>query len=255
MTVLDNQLSVDTRLSARVHNAKRFFGQASRYLTRNYRIPIRAQILKDLLGNVRDADILDLGCGDGSISAQFLHASNRVTMVDFSFDMLEQARKTVPADCTSRVQWVHEDILQFEPPAQYDVVLCIGVLAHVDSLEATIGRVARMVKPGGRVAFQITDDDQPLVRWWKWMYAGLNVVSRASLRWQGMTRSEVIAIAARRGLMIEREQRHLLLLFPGMARILGKWLLPYDAFTRKRAWLARYASNVILVCRKDATPA
>lgn len=47
--------------SARIDNAERFFRQPERYLARNYRIPLRARIVAELVGELSDARILDLG--------------------------------------------------------------------------------------------------------------------------------------------------------------------------------------------------
>jgi 2-polyprenyl-3-methyl-5-hydroxy-6-metoxy-1,4-benzoquinol methylase len=42
-------------------------------------------------------------------------------------------------------------------PQSFDLVLCIGVLAHVDSVPAVIAKVSQLVKPGGWVVLEFTD--------------------------------------------------------------------------------------------------
>jgi 2-polyprenyl-3-methyl-5-hydroxy-6-metoxy-1,4-benzoquinol methylase len=240
----------DTSDGLRVRATKRFFGSAERYLSHNYRIPIRSRIVRELVGDIHDSRILDLGCGDGSISSQFLKSNNRVTMVDFSADMLARAQTQVPAEFARRTDWIEADILQFEPTVQYDLVLCIGVLAHVESVDAAIQKISGMVKPGGRIVFQISDDERVLTRLSRRALAVFAMLGGSSLPWTGMTFSQVAASAERCGLVLEGQARHLLL-FTGMAWLLGKWLIPYDAFTRTHPRLARHATNVIFICRKE----
>jgi trans-aconitate methyltransferase len=164
--------------------------------------------------------------------------------------MLERARSNIPAEYHSQVEFVHADIFTFRPQAQYDLALCIGVLAHVDSIDRALERVASCVKPGGRVVVQISDDDQVLLRVSRWVDRARNMISRSSLHSNRMALSQVVAMLGRHHLEVMSERRHLLLLFPGMARVLGRWLVPYDLFTQKHPALSKHGTNVILVCRK-----
>ena len=109
-------------MSTRTERAKTFFGDPDLYLRGNHRISLRAHFVRGLLGDVRNSRILDLGCGDGRISAQFLPAGNHVTMLDLSDGMLERVKNNVPPECAARVDYVTSDILAFNPGAVYDVV-------------------------------------------------------------------------------------------------------------------------------------
>jgi SAM-dependent methyltransferase len=213
-------------------------------------VRLRSLIVKDLVGDIGGCRILDLGCGDGSISAQFLPGKNRVTLVDRSAGMLERAKRNVPDEHASQVEFVHGDIVDLTPRAPYDLVLCIGVLAHVDSVERIIEKVANLVKPDGRAVFQISDDSQPLVRLGNWVSAASSVAGRSSLSYKRMTLRDVIFIAARHRLALLRHRRHLLLL-PGMARLLGRWLIPYDLFISDTRSLAKHGCDAIFICRKE----
>ena len=83
-------------MSTRTERAKTFFGNPDLYLRGNHRVSLRAHFVRGLLGDVRNSRILDLGCGDGRISAQFLPAGNHVTMLDLSDRMLERVKNNVP---------------------------------------------------------------------------------------------------------------------------------------------------------------
>ena len=131
------------------------------YLRNDTVIPVRSRLVGELLGEVTDARVLDVGCGDGSVSAQFLDRPNSVTMVDFSQQMLNRARVNAkPTVVGASVEFVRADMLTFEDTGTYDIVLCIGVLAHVPEPEAAIRKVAELAASRGRCVFQFSDDDR-----------------------------------------------------------------------------------------------
>jgi 2-polyprenyl-3-methyl-5-hydroxy-6-metoxy-1,4-benzoquinol methylase len=240
----------DVAIGPRVRNAARFFDDPDRYLARNHRIELRAAIVRELLGDLKGCRILDLGCGDGTISAQFLLSGNHVTFVDRSASMLSRARRNVPAGCEHRVEYLHADIAALPAGVAYDVVLCIGVFAHVDAPEAAIRTVADVLKPGGLCVLQVSDAGKHLVRLATWVCAARKLVNRSPLRYRAMTFSALRRTATRCGLEIVRGRRHLVLLVPGMARLLGRWLVPYDRVTSRVPVLRRFGGDVIVLCRK-----
>ena len=50
--------------------------------------------------------ILDIGCGDGSLSLPLLDDRSRLTLLDFSEGMLERARQNIPPGMNTRVEIV-----------------------------------------------------------------------------------------------------------------------------------------------------
>src|SRR5438552_742750 len=121
---------------------KAFFEKPDLYLKSSRKnISVRTTIVKELLGDLSGFRVLDLGCGDGSISLQFLPDMESLTLVDLSSAMLERAVRATPIEYRSRVQYVNLDLSDFHSTQKYDVVLCLGLLAHVESIEQTIERV------------------------------------------------------------------------------------------------------------------
>ncbi|HEX8771316.1 MAG TPA: methyltransferase domain-containing protein [Acidimicrobiales bacterium] len=141
---------------------QRFFDDPSHYLNRNAVISLRRDLIGDLLGGHPPRRIVDIGCGDGSLSLPYIRMGTHVSLVDFSSSMIQAAREKVPTGATGRVAFHTLDIETEElatlGPA--DVVLCVGVLAHVTSPEQLVRRVASLVEPGGRLVLQITDSDR-----------------------------------------------------------------------------------------------
>jgi ubiquinone/menaquinone biosynthesis C-methylase UbiE len=100
------------------------------------------------LGDVRGLDLLDVGAGTGRHAIRLAAAGARVTAIDFSEEMLAQARAKAGA---ASVKWVLHDAkiaLPF-PSASFDRVLCALVLEHIDlprlrPFFSELGRVARL---------------------------------------------------------------------------------------------------------------
>ena len=90
---------------------------------------------------------LDLGCGDGRLSAE-LRASELV-LADVSRVALERAARRLPGAQT--VQLEPDTPLPFED-SRFDLVLCAETLEHVRDVQLLLSEVRRVLRPGGRLA-------------------------------------------------------------------------------------------------------
>jgi SAM-dependent methyltransferase len=151
-------------MNSKTAQVKSFFIQPERYLLRSqYNIRIRAEVVKGFVGDTCYGSILDIGCGDGSISLPLLRQDMQLTLLDISRNMLSVARSHIPAAFSDQVQLVNDDFMHAElGPQAYDLILCLGVLAHVDSPEDVIAKMASLLKPGGSMIVQNSDARHPL---------------------------------------------------------------------------------------------
>jgi 2-polyprenyl-3-methyl-5-hydroxy-6-metoxy-1,4-benzoquinol methylase len=142
---------------------------------RSFDIRIRAETVREFLGDTAHSRILDIGCGDGSISLPLLTAHNRITLMDLSTAMTAAARQNIPEHLTANAEVVNEDFMKAElEPHSYDVILCLGVLAHVDSPPECIARLATLLRPGGKLILELTDSQHfagMLTRFYQWLCA------------------------------------------------------------------------------------
>jgi demethylmenaquinone methyltransferase/2-methoxy-6-polyprenyl-1,4-benzoquinol methylase len=102
--------------------------------------------------------VVDLACGTGDFCELAATRGARVTGVDFAFQMLRCAR--LREHDLACVQGDAER-LPFRS-ASVDAVTCGFALRNFVSLEAALSEIARIVKPGGRVA--LIDVDRPAWR-------------------------------------------------------------------------------------------
>jgi 2-polyprenyl-3-methyl-5-hydroxy-6-metoxy-1,4-benzoquinol methylase len=151
--------------------AKGYFSDPDRYVRNNPYIELRADAVRRLLPRFTRKSILDLGCGDGRISIPLVGDSDELMLVDSSASMLDLARANVPPKMANQVRYICADLAEFEPPRTYDIVLCIGVLAHVYDPSATLRQVARSVAPNGCAIIQLTGSAYFLGRATQWLYA------------------------------------------------------------------------------------
>src|ERR1700733_14083592 len=124
----------------RVEVVRTFFDQPENYLERKrFDIRIRAETTKTFLEGANYAKIIDIGCGNGSISLPLVSPDRHLRLLDISSTMLTLARSRVPSDLTGNVEITQGDFLGAElENGSYDVVICMGVLAQVASPLAVV---------------------------------------------------------------------------------------------------------------------
>ena len=97
---------------------------------------------------VRPGDrVLDACCGTGALALEAQRAGGSVTGLDFSERMLERARLKSAA-----VKWVRGDVLALPfPDGSFDAVTVGFGIRNVAELQAGLGELARVLRPGGRL--------------------------------------------------------------------------------------------------------
>jgi malonyl-CoA O-methyltransferase len=107
-------------------------------------------LVEELLGDVHGLEILDLGCGTGRHSVRLAGAGARVTALDFSSQMLAQAREKTGA---RDIRFQLHDLSQPLPfPAEnFDRVLCALVVDHIKDLDKLFSEMHRVCRPAGNV--------------------------------------------------------------------------------------------------------
>jgi ubiquinone/menaquinone biosynthesis C-methylase UbiE len=145
--------------SSQVDEVRSLFEDPNWYFERRaFDIRVRVEIVRELVRLSADAQMLDIGCGDGSISIPLLSEKRHLTLVDLSAKMLSLATSKIPVELSRNVKTVNQDFMKatFEPQS-FDLILCIGLLAHVESPAEVIGKIVSLLKPTGTVIVEYTD--------------------------------------------------------------------------------------------------
>lgn len=113
-----------------------------------------AQSLISGLELVGDEAILDLGCGDGRISAEIAAGhSGRVLGVDNSPQMIQLATQRYAAGKNLAFRQMDARELSFD--AQFDLIFSNAVLHWVEDHRSVLSGIARALRPGGRVVLSM----------------------------------------------------------------------------------------------------
>lgn len=106
---------------------------------------------------LRDAAVLDVGCGAGLLSEALAQAGARVTGIDLAPNLLKVARlhglERALEEPGVKVDYRESSVeaLALETPAAFDVVACMEMLEHVPEPASVIEACATLLKPGGRL--------------------------------------------------------------------------------------------------------
>ena len=103
--------------------------------------------------NWQGLNVLDLGCAGGFMAEALNNRGATVTGIDPAAQVIHAARAHAIAAGKS-IQYdvgVGED-LPYDS-GQFDAVVCVDVLEHVNDLSTVLAEVARVLKPGGTFLF------------------------------------------------------------------------------------------------------
>ena len=106
------------------------------------------------LGQDRQLDVLDAGCGTGLCGPLIAPYAQRLTGVDLSAGMLEHAREKKVYD-----ELVHSELTVYLERCMesFDVIVSADTLVYFGGLEAVITAAARALRPGGVFAFTVEE--------------------------------------------------------------------------------------------------
>ena len=110
--------------------------------------------------------VLDLACGTGDLCRVLAEGGLRPVGLDLSFGMLAAARTEVPL--------AQADVLLLPvPDGGTDGVTCGFALRNLVDLDAFFAELARVVRPGGRIALlEVAEPPNRVLRWGHGVYFG-----------------------------------------------------------------------------------
>jgi cyclopropane fatty-acyl-phospholipid synthase-like methyltransferase len=78
--------------------------------------------------------------------------------------MLDLTKKNISNDNLINTEFENIDISLFKPDRKFDLVICVGVLAHVDSVSDLISKLNEITSENGRIILQFTANEKLLSR-------------------------------------------------------------------------------------------
>ena len=111
------------------------------------RIPIVAEALGRPLRGLR---VLNVGCGTGGFNVAAQRAGATTWGIDASDDAIRICELRRALGAGGRYAIAAAEALPF-PDGAFDVVYCLSTLEHVESVEAAVREMVRVLRPGGAV--------------------------------------------------------------------------------------------------------
>lgn len=220
-----------------------FFSKPENYLDKDYNVKVRRKIVAELTGELADKKILDIGCGDGGVSLHFASA-NDLTLIDASPGMLDLAQRNTPENVRNRVTHILSTLE--DAPIQdgnYDIIIAMGILAHLNSWKDGVNILAKSIKKEGQVVIQISDSANPLVR------IQLKPTGKRHHALNKIDFKSLVETCVQAGLKLQTEKRYGFTV-RGMGVLPNKFLYQFTVATARFLLFRKIATEVIAVFQK-----
>lgn len=188
----------------------RSFESPDWYLKRfSANIRIRTETIATLTRGMSFDRILDIGCGDGSLSLPLLPRANHITFLDRSKAMLDHVASRLDGADLAKVKFVNAGFLDaVMEPKRFDLILCVGVLAYVQDVDEFLGKVCAFLQRGGMLILECTDSAHLFSR----LERGYQTLTACLKQRQFITHShnarDVVATAQTHGLCLHKTFRY-----------------------------------------------
>jgi 2-polyprenyl-3-methyl-5-hydroxy-6-metoxy-1,4-benzoquinol methylase len=104
---------------------------------------------------LRGKDVLEIGCGTGVHTRLLAAAGANVSAIDLTPTAVELTRRRLElAELSADVREADAESLPYGD-ASFDFVWSWGVIHHSSDTDRVIAEIARVVRPGGRLAFMV----------------------------------------------------------------------------------------------------
>jgi SAM-dependent methyltransferase len=189
--------------------------------------------------------LLDCAAGTGEITCALLKSGrfSHATVVDISPAMLESANELLSEQITNtELEFVRSDVFNFKPSdSSFDLILCLGLIAHVGRLDILLPHLKSMLALGGRIILQTTLTDHVGARIVRAVTAQREL-ARRGYRISWFSQRDIADVCRGAGLRIVEMRRH------SLGIPFGDRLWSWANFTlesRLQKWSSRHGADAI----------
>jgi len=163
------------------------------------------------LGDTSSGRLLDCAAGTGEITCGLLKSGrfNHATVVDVSPAMLQTAKDLLTSQIkNAELEFVQSDVFNFKPcDSRFDLLLCLGLIAHTGRLDILLPRLKSMLPPGGRIILQTTLTDHLGTRMLRAL-TSRRELSKRGYRISWFSERDITVACHNAGLQILETRRH-----------------------------------------------
>ncbi len=197
------------------------------------------------LGGASSGRLLDCASGTGEITCAFLNSRrfNHGTVMDISAEMLRSAKELLTSQIkNAEVEFVQSDVFNFKPSeSRFDLILCLGLIAHTGRLNILLPHLKSMLAPGGRIILQTTLTDHLGTRIVRAL-SSRNELARRGYRISWFSERNITEACDCAGLRILETRRH------SLGIPFGDRFWPWANFqleSRLQKWASRHGADAI----------
>ena len=197
------------------------------------------------LGGAWSGRLLDCAAGTGDVTCALLKSGrfSRATVVDVSAKMLQSAKDLLTSQIkNAELEFVQSDVFNFKPSdSRFDLILCLGLIAHTGRLDILLPHLRSMLTPGGRIILQATLTDHLGTRIVRALTSQSELVRRG-YRISWFSQRNISDACGRAGLRILEMRRH------SLGVPFGDRFWPWANFqleTRLEKWARRHGADAI----------
>jgi len=195
--------------------------------------------------------LLDCAAGTGEITSALLKSGrfSHATIVDISPAMLQSAKELLNSQVTdAELEFIHSDVFNFKPShSGFDLILCLGLIAHVGRLDILLAHLKSMLAPGGRIILQTTLTDHVGARIVRALTARSELAQRG-YRVSWFSQRDIADACHAAGLRIVEMRRHSLGI-PFGDRF-WRWA-NFQLETRLQKWASRHGADAIYLLERN----
>src|SRR4029453_7030443 len=218
----------------------------------------RRLVLACELASASAGRLLDCAAGTGEIMCALLKSGrfSHATVVDIAPAMLQSAKQLVTSEIAdAELEFVRSDVFNFKPSdSSFDLILCLGLIAHVGRLDILLPHLKSMLASGGRILLQTTLTDHVGARIVRAVTAQRELAQRG-YRISWFSQRDIADACRGAGLRIVEMRRH------SLGIPFGDRLWPWANFqleTRLQKWSSRHGADAIYLLapnfREGETP-
>ena len=196
-------------------------------------------------GGASSGRLLDCAVGTGEITCALLKSGrfDHATVVDISSAMLQSAKELLTAQMTeAELEFIQSDVFTFKPSdSRFDLILCLGLVAHTGRLDILLSHLKSMLTPSGRIILQTTLTDHLGTRIVRALTSRRELAQRG-YRISWFSQRDISDACHNAGLQIFEMRRH------GLGIPFGDRLWPWANFQLERRlqkWASRHGADAI----------
>ena len=197
------------------------------------------------LGAASSGRLLDCAAGTGEITCALLKSGRftHATIVDISPKMLQTAKRLLTSQIkNTELGFAESDVFNFKPSdAGFDLILCLGLIAHTGRLDILLPHLKSMLAAGGRIILQTTLVDHFGTRIVRALSSRRELVQRG-YRISWFSERDITDACRNAGLQILQKRRH------NVGIPFGDRIWPFLNFQlekRLQEWSSRHGADAI----------